>query len=307
MLETQMIAYIAETESFYPADAATRPIEEQRRLYDAYAAHMTPPRPPGVTSEDAVLELPGRALRLRAYRDAAGGGRGVVVYLHGGGYVVGGLDSHDRITASFAARTGATVVSVDYRLAPEHPYPAPFEDARDAVLAVLGGATPFDLPRGRLVLAGDSAGGTLCAAVSLALRDSGRRQADGMILFYPGLAPDPTPPARDEHAAAPMLSLADLRWYKTTYLAGRAPTPFSSPLLAGSLAGLAPALLLPVEIDPLRDDAVLFHRRIVAEGGAAELMVGAGLVHGSLRAMGRSPGVDALVAKAMAFARERLG
>ncbi|RFB81003.1 alpha/beta hydrolase [Methylovirgula sp. 4M-Z18] len=300
-LEPQMVEFIRETESFYPADSAGRPIAEQRRLYDAYAAHMTPPRPPGVTSQDRHLALPGRSIDVRLTRDAASGAKGVIVYLHGGGFVLGGLDSHEIVTAHLAARTGATVVTVDYRLAPEHTFPAAFEDARDAVQWVRA-----EWPQRKIVAIGDSAGGNLCTAVATHLRDTGAKQLDGMVLFYPTLAPDPMPPACDDHAQAPMLTLADVLWYKEAYLSGAAPTPYSSPLLATRYDGLPPTLLLPVEIDPLRDDATTLHARIKAAGGTSELVVGKGLLHGALRALGRSPGIDALMQRAVDFALAHL-
>ncbi len=301
VLEPQMVAFIQETDSFYPSDTASRPIDEQRRLYDAYAAHMTPPRPPGVTSVDRILDLPGRSIDLRLTYDGQGGRNGVIVYLHGGGFVVGGLESHEIVTATLAAQTGATVVTVDYRLAPEYPYPAAFEDARDAVLWV-----QRQWPRQKIIAMGDSAGGNLCAAVALHLRDAGERQFDGMALFYPGFAPDPMLPARDEHAHAPMLTLADVYWYKDTYLAGQMPTAYSSPLLAHRYDGLPSTLLMPAEIDPLRDDATVFHQRLTAAGGRSELVIGRGLVHGALRALGHSPGVDALMQRAVDFALAHL-
>jgi acetyl esterase len=304
MLEPQMLEFIEETNAFYPADTASRSIAEQRRLYDRYAAHMTPPRPHGVTVEDTTFGP--RPIAVRAYRDAAGGGRGLIIYLHGGGFVLGGLDSHDMITARLAADTGATVITADYRLAPECPFPAALEDC----LAVVRGALEarMSLMPGRVpvVLAGDSAGANLCAAIALDLREQRAEKIAGLILFYPALAPDPTPPARDEHADAPLLTLAEVRWFKKTYLGDREPTPQSAPLLAESLAGMPPTLLLPVEIDPLRDDAFAFHERLKAAGGTSELVLGKGLVHGCLRALGRSPGVDALVGRATLFARQRL-
>jgi acetyl esterase len=304
MLEPQMLEFIEETNAFYPADTASRPIVEQRRLYDRYAAHMTPPRPHGVTVEDATFGP--RTIAVRAYRDALGGRKALIIYLHGGGFVLGGLDSHDMITARLAGDVGATVIGVDYRLAPEHPFPAAFEDCLAIVRGALEGRMSLMPARVPVVLAGDSAGANLCAAIALDLREQMAEKIAGLVLFYPGLAPDPTPPARDEHADAPLLTLAEVRSFKKTYLGDRAQTPQSAPLLAQNLADMPPTLLLPVEIDPLRDDAFAFHARLKAAGGSSELVLGKGLVHGCLRALGRSPGVDALVGRAALFARERL-
>jgi acetyl esterase len=304
MLEPQMLEFIEETNAFYPADAASRPIAEQRRLYDRYAAHMTPPRPDGIVVEDTVFGP--RPIAIRAYRNVDVVSTGVIIYLHGGGFVLGGLDSHDMITARLAADTAATVIAVDYRLAPEHPFPAALEDCLTVVRGILDARLSLVPKQVPVVLAGDSAGANLGAAIALLLREHSAGKVVGLILFYPALAPDPTPPACDEHAEAPLLTLAEVRWFRKAYLGDRAQTPQSAPLLAESLARMPPCLLLPVEIDPLRDDAFAFHERLKAAGGKSQLVLGKGLVHGCLRALGRSPGVDDLVGRAVLFARQRL-
>ncbi len=301
MLGPDMLAFIEETARYYPDDAVDRSIEEQRAIYDRMAEAFTPPRPLGVTVEEAALALPGRTLRLRAYRGVTGGTSGTAIYLHGGGFVVGGLDSHDIVTAQLAALTDTTVLAVDYRLAPEHRYPAAHHDCYEVIKAVIDGSLPLACPNHRIVLLGDSAGGNIAASAALWLRETGQRQVDGMVLFYPGLAPDPTPPARDDEAHAPMLTLADVRYYKKVYLGDQKPDHLTSPLLADDLTGMPSTLLLPVEHDPLRDDCTLFLQRLTAAGVPADLHLGKGLVHGCLRAMGRSEGVDLLLQKAADF------
>jgi acetyl esterase/lipase len=148
---------------------------------------------------------------------------------------------------------------------------------------------------------GDSAGGNIAASAALWLSDNGLRQVDGIVLFYPGLAPDPTLPARDDEAHAPMLTLADVRYYKKIYLGDHVPDRLSSPLLAENVSGLPPTLLLPVEHDPLRDDCTAFSKRLAEVGVPVTLSIGKGLVHGCLRAIGRSEGVDSMVQKAANF------
>src|SRR5258708_2357649 len=270
-----MIDFIRETAGFYPADAAERSVAEQRRLYDAYAAAFTPPRPAGVTVTDEVLALADRSIPLRLYR-GSGPVTGTLVYFHGGGFVLGSLDSHEMITARLAADTRSAVVAVDYRLAPEHLAPAAFLDCLAVAEAAMRRDLPFaGLPK-RLLLAGDSAGGTLAAGVALALRDRGGTPPAGMVLVYPRLARDPTPPARDTEAEAPLLTLAAVRAYRDLCLGGRRPGRYHDPLEVERFDGLPPALLTPVEHDPLRDDAVLFAARLRSAGGAAELWMGTG-------------------------------
>ena len=301
MLGPDMLAFIEETARYYPDDAVDRSIDEQRAVYDRMAAAFTPPRPLGVTVEEAALVLEDRTVKLRAYRGASGGASGTAIYLHGGGFVVGGLDSHDIVTARLAALTDATILVVDYRLAPEHLYPAAHHDCYAAIKAVIDGTVPLACPNERIVLLGDSAGGNIAASAALWLKENGLRQVDGMVLFYPGLAPDPTPPARDDEAHAPMLTLADVRYYKKIYLGDQRPNHLTSPLLANDLKGMPSTLLMPVEHDPLRDDCTLFVKRLQDAGVSAEFHLGEGLVHGCLRAIGRSAGADLLLQKAAAF------
>jgi hypothetical protein len=301
MLGQDMLDFIAETARHYPEDAVDRTIEEQRAIYNRMAAAFTPPRPRGVTTEEAVLALDDRSIKVRAYRGESGGGDGTAVYVHGGGFIVGGLDSHDIVTAKLAALTNMTILAVDYRLAPEHLYPAAHDDCYAVIKAVLDATIPLKCPNQHVIVLGDSAGGNIAASAALWLVENGLPQVDGIVLFYPGLAPDPTPPARDDEAQAPMLTLAEVRYYKKMYLGDHVPDHLSSPLLARDLSVMPPTLLLPVEHDPLRDDCTAFSKRLAEVGVPVTLSLGKGLVHGCLRAIGRSEGVDLLIEKAAIF------
>lgn len=302
MLEPEIRAFIDRCDALYPSGAARLPFAEQRVVYDRFCAAFARPHPAGLAVRDAVLEGPAGPVRLRLYR-RGGAGRGTVIYFHGGGWVLGSLDSHDLVTAELARATGAAVVAVDYRLAPEHPAPAPLGDCLAVVRAALAGALPFDLA-GPLVLAGDSAGGTLAAATALWLRDHdvpGRDAIAGMLLLYPALAFEPEPPAAATEAEAPMLTLADMHAYRALYLGDKMADGYDFPLLARRFDGLPRTLAIAVEHDPLRDDARVFVERIRAAGGDAEFVAEAGLVHGCLRALGASPGVDRLYQRAASF------
>ncbi|RJF94752.1 alpha/beta hydrolase [Oleomonas cavernae] len=300
MLEPEIAAFVERSQSFYPPGAEALSIAESRRRYDALCAAFTPPRPPGVTTTEYALDLPDRAVPLRLYQ--AGAPRGTVIYLHGGGFILGSLDSHDLVTARLAADTGAAVLAVDYRLAPEHPAPAAFEDC----LAVARAALDGDLP-GPVVLAGDSAGGCLSASVALALRDApAARKIQGLALIYPCLGFEPALPAAVEEAGAPMLTLAEMRACREAYLAGRPPGPYDFALDHADLRGLPPTLALAAEHDPLRDDARLFVERLRAVRGVGEYWLGPGLVHGCLRAMRTSPTAAALYDRMVEFVKARL-
>ncbi|MBJ9876429.1 alpha/beta hydrolase [Burkholderia cenocepacia] len=300
MLEPEIAAFVAAVDAWYPADAAARSPDEQRRLYDRFAAEWTPAAlPAGIVQHDAVWRAPGgRTIALRRYTCAHGTPRGTVLFFHGGGFVVGSLDSHALITAQLAADTGLDVIAVDYRLAPEHRAPAALDDCLEVTRAARDAHRPLGLCVPPLTLAGDSAGGMLAAAVATALRDAGERNVDGIALVYPMLGFEPQSPARDAEAYAPMLTLDDVHRYRALYWGGdladvlRDGNPLlcaSVPLEATRFDGLPPVLAIGAEHDPLRDDARVYVERIRAAGGIARYWMGEGLVHGCWRALGTSP------------------
>lgn len=295
MLEPEMVAFVERTKSLYPRDRSASTFAEQRAVYERYAAAFTPPLPDGVTTHDAPFTSPDeRTFDVRLYVPAdRARSIGTVLYFHGGGFVVGSLDSHDLITARIAADTGLCVVAVDYRLAPEHAAPAAHDDCLAVTRAALDGRLPFGpLPRS-LQLAGDSAGGTLAASVAMRLRDEGKAGVRSVALVYPMLGIEPQLPARNSEADAPMLTLADVRRCSALYWGGQAHGyAWTVPLEASRYDGLPPTLAIGVEHDPLRDDARVFAERIRAVGGQATAPVGIGLVHGSWRALATSPGVQ---------------
>ncbi|MGU7812355.1 alpha/beta hydrolase [Burkholderia sp. AW49-1] len=300
MLEPEIAAFVAAVDAWYPADAAARSPVEQRRVYDRFAAAWTPAElPPGIVQQDAAWHASdGRAIALRRYAPAQGEPRGTVLFFHGGGFVVGSLDSHGLITAQLAADTGLAVIAVDYRLAPEHRAPAALEDCLAVTRAARDVADwPFNSCARPLTLAGDSAGGNLAAAVATALRDAGEGGIDGIALVYPMLGIEPQSPARETEAHAPMLTLDDVHRYRALYWgdadgAALNDDPLlraSAPLAASRFDGLPPVLAIGAEHDPLRDDARVYVERILAAGGAARYWRGEGLVHGCWRALGTSP------------------
>lgn len=300
MLEPEIAAFVAAVDAWYPADAAARPPGEQRRLYDRFAAEWTPAAlPAGIVQQNAEWRAPdGRTIALRRYTSVHGAPRGTVLFFHGGGFVVGSLDSHALITAQLAADTGLDVIAVDYRLAPEHRAPAALEDCLAVTRAARDARWPFGRCVHPLTLAGDSAGGMLAAAVATALRDTGESGVDGIALVYPMLGFEPQSPAREAEAHAPMLTLDDVHRYRELYWSGGLRDVLcdgdpllraSVPLEAACFDGLPPVLAIGAEHDPLRDDARVYVERIRAAGGVAHYWMGEGLVHGCWRALGTSP------------------
>jgi acetyl esterase len=294
MLEPEIAAFVARSAELNPPSSATLPVAVRRKAYERFAAAFTPALPSGVGVEDVVFNsAAGHAIPLRLYRPAdAARSPGTLLYFHGGGFVLGSLDSHEIITARLAADTGLYVIAVDYRLAPDHPAPAAHDDCLEVTLAALGGHLPFAPLPAPLLLAGDSAGGTLAASVAMQLRDREITGVRGVALVYPMLGLEPQPPARDTEADAPMLTLADVRAYSQLYWGEAPPPAWTVPIEAARFDGLPPILAIGAEHDPLRDDARVFGERVQAAGGDVDAWVAPGLVHGCWRALYMSPGVQ---------------
>jgi acetyl esterase len=300
LIDAPTWAFIRSTAAAYPDDAVTLDVAGQRAVYDRMCAVFRQPRPAGV----AVADESRGGVPVRRYETggaAAGTAAVTVVYLHGGGFVVGGLDSHDDVCAEICAATGLRVVSVDYRLVPEHPHPAAFLDTLAATRAV---AAAF----GPVILAGDSAGGALAASAAQALRATAV-DLRGVVLIYPGLGGDRTAGSYVTHAQAPMLTTADVEYYHRLRHGGTPPVrdPTASALDDGDFGGLPPVAAFSAECDPLADDGRAYRDRVRAAGGAAEWHLDRGLVHGWLRARHSVPraraAFDRILATIAAMAR----
>ena len=279
LIDPETWAFIRRTESFYPPDAVTLSTAEQRSIYDRMCRAFDAGHPAGAST--ATTAIPGQAgaIPIRTYRRVDENPAAAVLYFHGGGFVVGGLDSHDSVCAELCARTGFTVASVDYRLAPEHPHPAAFDDAMSAFAWA---AAHF--ARSILVV-GDSAGGNLAAAVSHAARSSPVQPA-GQVLIYPGLGGAMDHGSYLSHAGAPMLTLRDIEYYRDTRAGGRDLDGDSTfaPLADTDFSGLPPTVIVTAQCDPLSSDGETYPDQILAAGSKAVWIEEPGLVHGYLRA-----------------------
>lgn len=278
-LDPALWAYIDGINAWYPPETIDLPIAKQRAIYDRMCRALRQPYPPGVTASDDLIAAPGRNIAVRHYGMAGTAARATVLYYHGGGFILGGLDSHDDICAEICAGTGFAVLSVDYRLAPEHLHPAAFDDALAAFEWAAARAN------GPLLLSGESAGGNLAAAVSHATRARAKRPT-GQVLIYPGLGGDETARSYIEHAEAPLLSTGDVAFYRHVRSAKRqAPDdPTFSPLRAADFSGLPPTIVVTAECDPLSSDGEAYRDRILAAGGKASWHEEKRLVHSFLRA-----------------------
>jgi acetyl esterase len=246
---------------------------------------LLPPSDEPVAAIDD-FDLPGgdgQAVRARAYspRDARAGALPLVVWLHGGGWVTGDLDSHDATCRALANTSGCKVIAIDYRLAPEHKFPAGLDDCHAAVewLAAHGDEVGID-PR-RIAVAGDSAGGNLAAAVALMARERGGPAIAFQLLVYPVTHHAFDTPSYREYGNGYLLTEEGMRWNWNHYLphaaAGR--DPLASPLLAPDLRGLPPALVIVAQCDPLCDESEAYARRLAEAGVPVECRRYDGMLH----------------------------
>ncbi|SET42853.1 MULTISPECIES: alpha/beta hydrolase [unclassified Pseudomonas] len=290
-ISPELAAFVARTESFTSDDTSLAGL---RNGYDRMCLAFTPPVPEGLTIADFSLA----GVSVRSYLPTAPtplDGWPCLLYMHGGGWVVGGLDSHDFICFELASTLQVLVIAIDYRLAPEHPFPAAYQDCRVVWQAIQAGQGPHAINRQRLVVIGDSAGGNLAAALCLGLRDDRQPLPLAQVLIYPGLGGPPDLPSRRDCADAPLLSSADTDCYLALYLQGSGkPIAYAMPLLANDFSGLPRALIAVAQFDPLRDDGMLYAERLQAAGVSTVLYPGKGLVHGCLRARRHVPEVDRL-------------
>jgi len=253
--------------------------EEARRLEREVPL---PPLPPGVAVVDRSVPGPAGDLRVRCYTpQAARGPLPLLVYYHGGGFVLGSLETHGWLCAYLALKAEAVVASVDYRLAPEAPFPAPLEDAYAAWLWLAHHAEELGATPARLAIGGDSAGGNLAAGVSRWARDRKAPLPRLQVLFYPATDMVGDYPSKQEFAQGYGLTLEDMQWFGRHYL--RRPeeafSPEASPLRA-DLRGLPPTWLLTAEYDPLRDEGEAYLKALVSSGVSAGGRRCLGLIHG---------------------------
>lgn len=212
----------------------------------------------------------------------------VLIYFHGGGFTIGSVDTHDSLCRQLALLSGCAVLSVDYRLAPEHRFPAAFDDAWRSVQWVRDEGGAHGLDTARIALGGDSAGGTLAAACAIAARDAGIPVAL-QLLFYPGTGSDQKLPSHREYAYGYLIERPHIDWFFTQYLrseADRADWRFA-PLRHPDVRGIAPAWIGLAECDPVRDDGLAWADKLRAAGVSAETVAYRGVVHDFIK-MGRA-------------------
>ncbi|MBX2869191.1 MAG: alpha/beta hydrolase [Acidiferrobacterales bacterium] len=280
-LDDEMQSFLSRCASVYPQESGQLSVEENRKFYTALCALFTFPLPDDISVSNEALESNGRKIPVRHYTPADthcnDTSKARVIYYHGGGFVVGNLESHDSICADLASESGCQVTAVDYRLSPEFCHPAAFDDALAAFQL---------LSNDRTIVAGDSAGGTLAAAVCAATRNNTIKPL-GQVLIYPWLGGDMLDlESYNQNADAPGLTRKDLNSYRDlrTHSNQSLCDHTYYPLALQEYSNMPPCIAFAAEFDPLKDDSGEFVSRLDEAGVYAENHVEAGLIHGYLRA-----------------------
>jgi acetyl esterase len=269
------------------------PPEEARATYLAMASVLEVPDVPIGKTEDISIPGPAGDIAARVYRPVAGGGAALpcLVFFHGGGFVIGDLDTHDVLCRTLANEAGICVVAVDYRLAPEHRYPAAADDCYAATKWVEQNAGALNIDPNAIAVAGDSAGGNLAAVVSLMARDKKGPEISFQLLIYP--VTDMTGAdkwgSRNEFAEGYFLEKETMAWFEGSYFgdndAGRSEAA-GSPLMAQDLSNLPAAYVVTAGFDPLRDEGKAYADALAAAGNKVEYINYPGMIHGFFNMQG---------------------
>ncbi|MFO1226030.1 alpha/beta hydrolase [Roseateles sp.] len=281
-------------------------LEQARLAYRMGAEILDLPRAPVARVEDFQIPTPAAALPARLYapsHDALP----LLLYLHGGGFTIGGIETHDSLCRQLALRAGIAVVSLDYRLAPEHPFPAAVDDSWAALAWLREHAESLGLNGRRLAIGGDSAGGTLSAVAALHARDQGWPLAL-QLLITPGTLAHTNTASHKLFANGFLIDAATIEWFFNHYLPqGQRHDWRFAPMDAEDHEGLAPAFVLLAECDPLVDDGLAYADKLRAAGNAVELELVRGVTHDFIK-LGRAlpEAITALDACAVALRRHLL-
>ena len=285
--DTEVLEFIARTESFYPPDGYGLSVAENRRLYDEMCAAFRQPRPASVTVADRTIPGPDGPIPIRRYRTEASGPV-TVIYMHGGGYLLGGLDSHDDICAEIADRTGCKVVSVDYRLCPEHAHPAQYDDCLAVARAVLH--------EGPVILAGDSAGGNFATVCCLLAHERSGPAIAHQVLIYPGV--DLSGRHDEEQGPQEGADGMNLGSFMASVYVDRPELladPRCSPWLAEDVSFMPPTLVLTAEYCFIRDQGESYAGKLAAASVPTRAIRYNGVNHAFLDKVGVWPYADACI------------
>lgn len=266
-------------------------IEQARAGLAATLARLGAPAEEVGGVEEREVETGSRPIGVRVYRPAAEGPHPLLLLLHGGGWALGDLETHDGVSRSLCNAAPAVVVAVDYRRAPEHRFPAALDDADACLRWSADHARELGADPDRIVVGGDSAGGNLAAALALLARDRRGPEIAAQILIYPVLDARCDTPSFAENGSGYFLTLEKMRWFWRMYLpeGDDGSSPYASPLRSRDLSGLPPAFVVTAEYDPLRDEGERYVERLRAAGVPATFRRYDGLIHAFFSMGGRIP------------------
>lgn len=286
MINPELQPFLRDWASAWSTLASGAGPAQRRAHFETIAEAMRQPTPVGVTTEEHQVTGPERRVRVRLFRAAGKGPRPALIYMHGGAWMQGSPETHWDITAGIAAATGQVVISVDYALAPEHPFPAAVDDCRAVVDWAFAEARSLGVQREAIAIGGDSAGANLAAVQTLSFRGT-PHALRAQLLVYPGVDFSLDRDSHRENAEGPIVTVASMPFVNAAYC----PDPKdrldwrAAPLRAPSHAGLPPAFIAVAEHDPLRDEGIAYADTLRRAGLAVHLDHGPGLIHGYLRAM----------------------
>jgi acetyl esterase len=305
-LDSGMLAFNQILSAETPPGSELWPLDQQRAIWNAVCAHFRAPRPTNIEAIDLIAN----GVPCRFFKPKSAALKPGILYSHGGGWVLGGPDTHDDICAEIAAGADCVVVLTDYRLAPEHQHPAQLEDSLKVWRWMREQGHLNGIDAEHIIAAGDSAGGQMSVALALTLRDLGLPQIQAMALLYPVLGANMETSSYIRNANAPCLTRDDMRYYLTSFLGPEGSPAWNDekavPLMASTVEGLPPAYITVAGHDPLHDDGVMFHERLLAAGIPSELRREPALAHSYMRARHHSvvamAGFQAIVGALRGFA-----
>ena len=301
-LDPQAKAFLDQIVAIGGPSLTAVPVDEARKMMEMLSA-MRGAEVPVASAVDRTIPGPAGPIPVRVYTPNGSGPFPLLVWFHGGGWVLGSLATHDGICRSLAAGAGSVVVSVDYRLAPEHRYPAAADDCFAATQWCAAHAGELGADAAQLAIGGDSAGGNLTAVVAQMARDRGGPRLVFQLLVYPVTDSACDTPSYRDNAEGYLLTAADMHWFWGHYLGDareRGREPYASPLRADRLTGLPPALVVTAEFDPLRDEGEAYGAALAKAGVPARVSRYDGMVHGFF-------GMGAVIDRANAAVREACG
>jgi acetyl esterase len=296
MIDPELQSFLRMWQQAWSDTLGDAPVAARRVVLERISEQTREPLRPGFESTVEIVAGGSRQVRVRIFRPIAGPASPALIFMHGGAWMVGSPETHHQLAGSITEKTHQTVISVDYALAPEYPFPAAIEDCQTVVRWVFTNADALNIRQNAISVGGESSGANLAAAMALHFRGTAQ-QFRGQLLFYPPVDFTHSRPSFFENADGPLLTTASMINAMAVYVPN--PTnrhnPLAAPLQAENHTDLPPAFITVAEHDPLRDDGLAYAEKLMAAGVPVQLHRGAGLIHGYLRALSYSAAARAVL------------